>query len=167
MPKELSFAESIEQSFKQYFVRRGYKMPISIPNLIWRWFFVSFAQPPFAGFWRVWNPFLGYPLLGLYKKLGGDKNRFVACLLTFAVCGFGHDLLRVIMNSSHGLQLRRMIQFLMFGLFVALTSSLRVQRRMRKLPPVANIVVNLVFIAISFKIGRFLWRALESSIWPW
>ena len=60
-----------------------------------------------------------------------------------------------------------MIQFLMFGLFVALTSSLRVQRRMRKLPPVANIVVNLVFIAISFKIGRFLWRALESSIWPW
>lgn len=167
MPRELSFEESFKQSFKQYFVRRGYQTPISIPNLIWRWFFVSFTQPPFGGFWRVWNPFLGYFLLGLYRKLGGDKNRFVACLLTFAVCGFGHDLLRVVMNSTHHLQLRRTSQFLMFGLLVALTSSLRVQRRMRKLPPAASIVVNLIFIAISSKIGHFLWGALESSIWPW
>jgi len=110
---------------------------------------------------------LGYFLLKLYRKLGGDRNRFVACLLTFAICGFGHDLLRVIINSTHRLQLRRMSEFLMFGLFVALTSSLRVQRWMRKLPPAANIVVNLVFITIGFKIGDFLWDALERSIWPW
>ncbi len=164
MPRELSFEESFKKSFQGYFARRGYKTPISIPNLIWRWFFVSLTQRPFGGFWRVWNPFLGFFLLKLYRKLGGDKNRFVACLLTFAICGFGHDLLRVIMNSTHGLQLRRMMEFLMFGLFVALTSSLRVQRRMRKLPPAANIVVNLVFIALSFMIGNFLWGVLESSI---
>lgn len=166
-PNEASFKKPIEVSLKEYFERRGYSVPVRIPNLIWRWFFVSFTQPPFAGFWRVWNPYLGFPLYQLYRKLGGNRNRVAACLLTFAACGFGHDILLMITREPHDLGIKRTIQFLIFGVLVTLTSPLRVQRWFLKLHPAANVAVNLAFIGIGMKVGNLLWTALKSGIWSW
>ena len=154
-------------SAREFFIRRGYKVPLEYGDMVWRWFFVSFTQPAFGGFWRLWNPYFGFALGKVYRRLGGDRRRLFACLTTFGICGFGHDLFYLITKSPHRLGLEMMMVFLVFGLIVALTSPLRVQRWMRKLPPVANVVINLAFIVLGFVIGDFLWESIESNIWPW
>lgn len=152
-----------ELTFNEYLRRRDYKVPMEAGNVIWRWFFVSFAQPAFGGFWRVWNPIFGYYLAKLYRRLGGNRNRLIACVATFAACGFGHDLFNIITRSWDKFNLKVTFTFIMFGVLVAATSPLRIQRFMRNLPWYANVVVNVALLFFSFFGAHFAWKFVERT----
>ena len=151
-------------SITDYLRRRGFEPPwYSAPSLK-RWWLTSFAQPGFAQFWRTWNPPVGFLLHQLYRKLGGDQNRILACLGTFAVCGFFHDLVILVRRSPHTLDPEWTIRFLIYGILVLLTSPRPVQKVMRKLPTPVHVAVNATCLYVGFRSGSLIWDFLQIAV---
>jgi hypothetical protein len=149
--------------FAQYLLRRGYKVPPQTPDIIRRWWLSSFAQPGFAKFWRVWNPYIGFWLLKLYRKLGGDRHRGFACLATFGFAGFCHDLLNFILEPQDGLELFLTIAFLIWGIIVLATSPRSVRRTIQKLPVPVHVCLNLACLCLGLLGAHFAWEFLSDT----
>lgn len=148
---------------KEFFIRRGFKVPLKFGNVVWRWFFVSFTQPGFALFWRLWNPIFGYHLFKLYRRLGGDRRRVVACMATFGVCGFLHDLFAFVVLREN-FTLKATITFLLFAMIVLATSSRSICRVMRRIPPYAHVLINIAWLAAGFTGAHFIWSGIKEMM---
>ena len=150
-------------SFHTYLRRRGYDVPWRTPNALYRWFVLSFGQPGFASFWRLWNPVFGYYLLKLYRRFGGDRRRVSACVATFCICGFLHDLFAfVVLREPFTLKVS--IAFLLFALIVLATSSRSTCRIMRQIPSQIHVLINFGWIAVGFIGAHFIWAGISDMI---
>lgn len=79
--------------FRRYIKRRANKSNNLLYSIIYL-FLISLTQPSFRLFWRKWNPIFGYPLMIVYKSLGGNKRYRSSLIITFLFSGFLiHDLL--------------------------------------------------------------------------
>jgi hypothetical protein len=147
----------------EFLGRRGYKAPHTVIRIARRWAFESFAQPSFAGFWRVWNPFYGFYLARLYRWLGGDRFRVRACAGTFAVCGFLHDVASLI-ESPHQLKLKHTLAFLVFAVMVLGTSPITVQRTLRKWPWFVHVLLNVGFLVVGYVVAHQAWSVIQDMV---
>lgn len=152
--------EAPPNAITQYLRRRGFEPPWYSLVSLKRWWIDSFAQPGFAQFWRLWNPPMGFLLHQLYRGLGGDQNRVLACLGTFAAAGFFHDVIRLFVRKSHSINPELTIAFVIFGMLVLLTSPRRVQRFMRRLSWPVHCVLNAACLYTGFKGAEYIWDKL-------
>ncbi len=61
----------------------------------------SFGAQSFAGFWQYWNPIFGYGLgKYVYAPLRTYLPAFIALILTFVICGLGHDLITMALRQE-------------------------------------------------------------------
>ena len=119
-------------SLETYLNRRGYKVPLDNLNHLTRWWLVSFAQPGFNLFWRIWNPILGYLLYQMYCKLGGRKRPLSSLLLTFAFSGFiFHDLVWLFFKGEF--TFGQTLTILIFATIFFFYSKFRIDKFQRKL----------------------------------
>ena len=144
-----------------FYTKRGYKYPLQSGDVLLRWWFISFAQPGFHRFWRVWNPLLGYLLFLFYVALGGNKRPFVASFVVFTSCGFVlHDL----MTLKETLELDMTISFMIWAILCELSRSFKLHEMQEKWPWVANVLVNALLLFCGKEAGTFLWQALSKAM---
>jgi hypothetical protein len=98
----------------------------------------------FSIFWQYWNPIWGY-YLGKYifKPLKAIFPPALALLLTFAVCGFIHDLALMLLKWKFTLLLTPW--FIWMGLCVVLSESTKMDYS--TLPWIARAAINVLVIA--------------------
>ena len=143
----------------EFYRKRGYKYPLKPIDLLVRWWLVSFAQPGFHRFWRVWNPLLNYLLFLFYVALGGNKRPFIAGFLVFTGCGFVfHDLL----SLNKGLELDMTISFMIWAVLCDLSRRFKLHEIQSRWPWVVNVVVNVLLLVAGRELGKFLWMLLVS-----
>lgn len=81
------------KEYRTYVKKRSNKYDYLLLEITYL-FLASLTQPSFRLFWRKWNPVIGYPLMSIYKFLGGNKRYKISLLTTFLISGFLiHDLL--------------------------------------------------------------------------
>lgn len=147
---------TISQQFRRYLLRRGYQVPLKMPDVLYGWWIRSFLQPSFGHFWRVWNPFIGFWLYKLYHRLGGDRYRVVACLGTFLVAGFCHDLINFGLDMEDGLEFDLTVSFLIWGILVLLLSRRSVLKLFRKFPGIVHFILNICWLAAGLFLARLI-----------
>ena len=144
-----------------FYTKRGYKYPIKIGDLLLRWWFLSFAQPGFHRFWRVWNPLLGYLLFLFYIALGGNKRPFIASFVVFTSCGFVfHDLLTL----KEVIALDTTISFMIWAVLCDLSRRYQLHKIQEKWPWIANVLINALLLVGGKEAGSFLWQVLSKSM---
>ena len=161
-PKPRSDNTADTSSFNRYLRRRGYKAPWETANALHRWFLLSLTQPGFGNFWRVWNPVFGYYLLGLYRRLGGDDRRSVACLVTFGTCGFLHDLFAFIFLGED-FCLKVTIAFCIYAAMAMATSGYGSLRFLRGLPWYVHVVLNASLLVLGFLGAHVIWTRISAT----
>ena len=138
----------------EFYPKRGYKYPLQSGDLLLRWWFLSFAQPGFHRFWRVWNPLLGYLLFLFYVALGGKKRPFIATFVVFSCCGFVfHDLLTL----KDAIELDMTISFMIWAVLCDLSRRYQLHKIQEKWPWIANAMVNALLLYCGKEAGSFLW----------
>ena len=126
-----------------FYTKRGYKYPLQIVDVMLRWWFLSFAQPGFHRFWRVWNPLLGYLLFLFYIVLGGNKRPFMAGFVVFTSCGFFlHDLLTL----KEVIELDMTISFMIWAVLCDLSRRYQLHKIQEKWPWIANVLINALIL---------------------
>ena len=155
--------EDLAQRFpsKSFYIKRGYKFPLESTDVLLRWWFLSFAQPGFHRFWRVWNPLLGYLLFLFYIILGGNKRPFLATFVVFTSCGFVfHDLLTL----KDIIELDTTISFMIWGVLCDLSRRYELHKTQEKWPWVVNVLVNASLLVCGKEAGHLLWQMLSNIL---
>jgi hypothetical protein len=149
------------ESYRAYVKRRGYGDHLNDWPFFKRSFLTCWAEPGFHRFWRVWNPGIGYFVLRLYLALGGKRNRVMATLGAFEVCGIAHVLAVYPLLRRWSLVLP--VAFLCFGILTLVSRGLEHVLSQDRWPTVANVVVNVGLVVASFDIGFRVDCILRSS----
>lgn len=83
------------------YIRRRNGVPLGAPGSLRNMLHRSLGAGSFAGFWQYWNPVFGY---GLARYVHSPLLRVLppvaAVIVTFAVCGAGHDLVTMAVRGS-------------------------------------------------------------------
>jgi hypothetical protein len=137
--------------YQQYLRRRGFGNNLNDRPFFFKSFLTCWAEPGFHRFWRMWNPGIGYLTFRLYLALGGRKHREAATVATFAVNGLVHNM--VTCPFVHRWSWTVIVAFLIFGLLTVLSRRLEPVLGQERWPTLANLVVNVGSIALSFDIG--------------
>ncbi len=107
----------------------------------------SFGAGNFAGFWKYWNPIWGF-YLGkyIYKPLEKRMPRAFSLLLTFAFCGFLHDLVIMLLRRDFALLFTPW--FSAMALFIVISEVFNISYSSYSLG--VRILINLTSIVICF-----------------
>ncbi len=144
-----------------FYTKRGYQYPLQSGDVLLRWWFLSFAQPGFHRFWRVWNPLLGYLLFLFYVALGGNKRPFLASLVVFTCCGFVfHDLLTL----KDAIALDTTISFMVWAVLCDLSRRYHLHKIQEQWPWISNVLVNVLLLYFGKVVGSFSWQMLAKSM---
>ena len=102
-----------------YYVKKRNGVPLGASNSLRNMMFSSLGAGKFSIFWQYWNPIWSY-YLGKYifKPLKSIFPPALSLILTFAFCGFLHDL--VIMLLRWNFELLLTPWFLLMGFCVVL-----------------------------------------------
>ena len=125
------------------YVKRRNGVPLghgkSLQNMLYR----SLGSGTFAGFWRYWNPIWSF-YLGkyIYKPLKSFLPSSLSLLITFAACGFMHDLAIIALKKLFILLLTPW--FLLMGFLVLITKIS--QFNYSKYPWIVRALINITFI---------------------
>ncbi len=125
------------------YVKRRNGVPMgnshSLRNMLSR----SLGAGKFSVFWHYWNPIWGY-YLGLYifKPLKLILPKSLSLILTFVVCGFLHDLARMLLKWEFILLLTPW--FLFMGLSVVLSDYAKIDYS--KYPWIVRAGINIAII---------------------
>ena len=149
------------ESYRAYVKLRGYGDHFNDWPFFRRSFLTCWAEPGFHRFWRAWNPGIGYLVFRLYLALGGKRNRVVATVGAFEVCGIAHVL--AVYPFLRRWSLVVPVAFLCFGLFTLASQGLERMLSQDRWPAVANVVVNAGLVMASFDIGFRVDRLLGSG----
>lgn len=143
-------------SYNDYLRLRGYSAPIVNPGpFFWRSLIACWAAPGMHKFWRLWNPPVGYLTYLLYRLMGGKRNRVVATITAFVVCGYViHDLVGLVFFDT--VTFRNTIAFFLFALFTLLSRALENALRQDQWRAVLNIMVNAGIVSGSFWLGTLI-----------
>lgn len=134
-------------SYDQYLILRGYDPSLGKLLILKRALIDSWSQPGFHRFWRVWNPGIGHLLYRLYLALGGNRIRLVATLLVFALCGFAHDVLVMLMFRRPFAAFSA--AFLFAGMLAVANRSLESILQQERWPRLLNVLANVACLAVS------------------
>ena len=93
------FQGGFNQSYDQYLILRGHDPSSSKLIILKRALINSWAETGFHQFWRVLNSGIGYLLFRLYLAWGGNRNRLIATMLVFAICGFLHNVFVMLIST--------------------------------------------------------------------
>ncbi|MEC7987793.1 MAG: hypothetical protein VX278_21675 [Myxococcota bacterium] len=159
MKKIQNIAEQFPPS--TFYTNRGYKHPLQTKDLLIRWWFLSFTQPGFHRFWRVWNPLLNYALFLFYIILGGNKRPFLAGFVVFTSCGF---LLHDLLTLKEVIELDMTISFMIWAILCDLSRRYKLHKIQAKWPWIANVLVNVFLLVFGKQAGLFLWELLSKNI---
>jgi hypothetical protein len=112
-----------------------------------------FGAPTLAGFWRYWNPLLGYYLaFYLYRPLLARISRPAAVMATFALCGSLHDLPIGIVQMALNAGAPRLTMTTMFSLLgLAVVGSEAAGFTMVRWPVVTRWAVHAAIIYGSWR----------------
>lgn len=139
------------QSYRHYLRRRGFGDHLHDRHFVIRGFLACWAEPGFHRFWQVWNPGIGYLTFRLYLALGGRNHREGATVATFVVNGLVHTVVACPFFRRWSWTL--IVAFLLFGILTILSRRLETVLRQEQWPAIANLVVNVGLIVVSFDIG--------------
>lgn len=86
------------------YIKRRNGVPMGANNSLRNMLVRSFGAGRFSVFWKYWNPIWSY-YLGkyIYKPLKTLVPRAMALILTFAVCGFLHDVVIMLLQNEFAL----------------------------------------------------------------
>jgi D-alanyl-lipoteichoic acid acyltransferase DltB (MBOAT superfamily) len=140
---------------------RGYGDHLNDGPFFKRSFLTCWTEPGFHRFWRTWNPGIGYFVFRLYLALGGKRNRVLATLVAFEVCGIAHVLIVYPFLRRWSLVLP--VAFLCFGILALVSRGLEHVLRQERWPAVANVIVNVSLVVASFDVGFRVDRVLRSG----
>ncbi|MCP4144713.1 MAG: hypothetical protein GY752_05450 [bacterium] len=139
-------------SFSKFLELRGYSLSQGSGAFLRRLFLDSWVQPGFHRFWQVWNPVYGYFLFRLYRAMGGSRRPFVAGISVFVFCGAVlHDLPMGIVSGEPKIVCT--IAFSSWGLLAFLSRRMDVVFDFESWPNIANLCVNILFIAWGLFVG--------------
>lgn len=118
----------------------------SLKNMLLR----SFGAASFAGFWRYWNPIWSY-YLGryIYKPLKKQVPRAAALVLTFAFCGFLHDVVIMLIRKDFALLFTPW--FVLMAACIVLSEALRI--RYTNYPFPIRALINTISIGLCFALA--------------
>lgn len=142
---------SYVDGYRHYLQRRGFGNHVHDRHFVIRAFLVCWARPGLHRFWQVWNPGIGYLTYRLYLALGGHKHAGGATVATFAVNGLVHTL--VVCPFFRRWSWTLIVTFLLFGVLTVLSRRLEPVLGQERWPTLANVVVNVGSIVLSFDIG--------------
>jgi hypothetical protein len=135
------------QSYERYLILRGYD-PLSGKLVILKRALVdSWTEPGFHRFWRVWNPGIGHLLYRLYILLGGKRIRLIATMLVFALCGFVHDVLVMLIFRRPYAAFTAAFAF--SGILTVISRSLERVLHQERWPRLLNVFTNVACLAMS------------------
>lgn len=137
--------------YQQYLCRRGFGDKLYDRPFFFRSFLACWAEPGFHRFWRMWNPGIGFLTFRLYLALGGRKHREAATVATFVVNGLVHTM--AICPFARRWSWTLIVTFLIFGLLTILSGRLESVLKQKRWPAIANLVVNVGSVVLSFDIG--------------
>jgi D-alanyl-lipoteichoic acid acyltransferase DltB (MBOAT superfamily) len=149
-----------EESYKAYVRLRGYGDHLNDWPFFRRSFLTCWAEPGFHRFWRVWNPGISYFVFRLYLAFGGKRNRVLATLGAFEICGIAHVLCVYLLLRRWSLVLPA--AFLCFGILALVSRALEHRIRQERWPAAVNVVVNVGMVIVSYDIGFRLDRLLRA-----
>lgn len=143
--------ERYVRSYRAYVWLCGYGDHLNDWPFFRRSFLTCWAEPGFHRFWQVWNPGISYFVSRVYLLLGGRRNRIIATLGAFELCGIAHVL--VVYPFLRRWSLVLPVTFLCFGVFALLSRRFRHVLHQDRWPAVANIAVNVGLVITSYDIG--------------
>ena len=141
------FLGRFNDSYGQYLILRGYDPSLGKPLILKRALIDSWGEPGFHRFWRVWNPGIGHLLFRLYLALGGKRIRLFATLLVFALCGFAHDVLVMLMFRRPFAVFTA--AFVFAGILAVANRSLESILQQERWPRLLNAFANVACLAVS------------------
>lgn len=141
------------KSYKEYARMRGYGSHLNDWPFFKRAFLTCWAEPGFHRFWRVWNPGISYFVFRLYLQLGGNRNRTVATIVAFELCGILHVLVAHPFLRRWSFTLP--ITFLCFAVLTLMSRGLERALCQNRWPAVVNVVLNIGLVIGSFDVGFY------------
>ncbi len=139
------------ESYNQYLALRGYDPSASKLMILKRALIDSWGEPGFHQFWRVWNPGIGHLLYRLYLALGGKRKRLIATMLVFALCGFAHDGLVMLIFRRPFVAFT--LAFVFFGFIAVISRSLELILCQDRWPKLLNVSANISCLAASIYVA--------------
>jgi len=102
------------------YVKKRNGVPLGAKNSLNKMLFRSLGAGKFSMFWKYWNPIWGY-YLGKYifKPLKTILPPTLSLILTFAFCGFLHDLVIMLLNWNFELLLTPWFLLMSFGVVLS------------------------------------------------
>lgn len=133
--------------------------PGSAPRMALNMVTRAFTVPSLRSFWRYWNAgFHFYLLYFCYRPLRRFLGHGPSLLLTFAICGFAHDVVIVLpaslMDSGKVPYPFMTLWFLLIG--ASILAADRFGLAFRALPPWLRVLVHVTFLAATFAITRHI-----------
>lgn len=117
----------------------------------------------FHRFWQKWNPPVAFLAYRLYAALRRSRSlKTPAAILAFTAIGLAHDIVGMVVIGRF--TLKGALVFLFLGGFTVLSRSLQSILRRRRWPSVANAILNVLLVYVSFRAGGALNAAFESHI---
>ena len=141
------FQGRFNQSYDRYLILRGYDPSSGKLIILKRALIDSWGEPGFHHFWKVWNPGIGHLLYRLYLWLGGNRNRLIATMLVFTLCGFMHDVLVMLIFRRPFAAFTAAFTF--FGILTVVNRSLEPILLQKRWPGLLNAFTNVSFLAVS------------------
>jgi hypothetical protein len=141
------FQGGFNQSYDQYLILRGYDPSSGKLTILKRALIDSWGEPGFHQFWKVWNPGIGHLLYRLYLWLGGNRNRLIATMLVFTLCGFMHDVLVMLIFRRPFAAFTAAFTF--FGILTVISRALGPILQQKRWPGLLNAFINVCFLAVS------------------
>lgn len=157
----MSEVEKKVLTYKEFLFSRSICEPTNPWLYVREGLLTCWAESGFYKFWRKWNPPIGYLTYRLYIFLGGGKRRIPATLITFAVCGFLHDVFGVFIINR--LSLKATVIFVVFGLLSLISQISIVRSFQERWPNIVNIVINLALVWASFRLGTEITESFLSD----
>jgi len=123
----------------------------------------SFTATSLRSFWRYWNPGFNYYLYYYcYCPLRGFLSRDFSLLITFAFCGFAHDVLFLVpvaLAGGRGVPFPFVTSwFTLIALSISITDRLRIS--LGCVPSFVRGLVHGLFLALTFACIVLLQRRL-------
>lgn len=123
-------------------------------------FLLCWTQPGFHLFWRQWNPGIAYFTYQFYRFFGGDRNRTVATIAAFGLCGICHSL--AVWPFYHWSYIWP-VAFLSFAILSLISWRLHKVLKQKMWPVILNTAMNICLLIGSIKLGFFVDRWLRQT----
>lgn len=137
-------------SLKNYIKRRN-GVPLGHPKSLENMLKRSFGAKSFDMFWVHWNPIWSYYLNRyIYKSINKVVYQYIAVILTFAISGFIHDLVGLLIYKKLSFVIT--LWFVAMAFFVVLFKKYGIIYSKQIIH--FNYICNLILILISFLIVK-------------